>query len=220
MHGYNIKKETTQGSLFSIREVSLSIKEYTMATRIRITRVGATYHVTVRCNNKEHLIDPETFSPMYKRVLQLAKEKYEVEVHNYTIMTNHVHLVLMTNLDNISRFMQYVNSQSARRYNRMIDRSGHFWGERFFSEIIETDEHLFNTMVYIDLNMWRAGGVDDPKDWKYGSYNVYAYGKKDSVTDLIPFYLEIPADKRQEWYRAIVADRKHTIQREHVYVKK
>ncbi|MBP7021271.1 MAG: transposase, partial [Planctomycetes bacterium] len=87
-----------------------------MATRIRITRVGATYHVTVRCNNKEHLIDPKTFEPMYLMVLKRAKDKYDVEVHNYTIMTNHVHLVLMTNLDNISRFMQYVNSQSARRY--------------------------------------------------------------------------------------------------------
>jgi REP element-mobilizing transposase RayT len=51
---------------------------------------------------------------MYKRVLQLAKEKYDVEVHNYTFITNHVHLVLLTNLDNISRFMQYVNSQSAK----------------------------------------------------------------------------------------------------------
>jgi len=68
--------------------------------------------------------------------------------------------------------------------------------------------------------MWRAGGVEDPKDWKYGSYNVYAYGIQDEVTDLLPFYLEIPEDKRQEWYRNIVADRKHTIQREHIYVEK
>ena len=75
-------------------------------------------------------------------------------------------------------------------------------------------------MVYIDLNMWRAGGVDDSKDWKYRSYNVYAYGIQDEVTDLLPFYLEISEDKRQEWYRSIVADRKHTIQREHIYVEK
>ena len=191
-----------------------------MATRVRITREGATYHITVRCNNKEQLIDPKTFEPMYLMVLERAKEKYDVEVNNYTLMTNHVHLVVTTNLDNISRFMQYVNSQSGRRYNKIIGRSGYFWGGRFFSEIIETEEHLFNTMVYIDLNMWRAGGVDDPKDWKYGSYNVYAYGIQDDVTDLIPFYLEIPEDKRQEWYRNIVADRKHTIQREHIYVEK
>ncbi|HPY76039.1 MAG TPA: transposase, partial [Planctomycetota bacterium] len=61
-----------------------------MGTRIRITREGATYHITVRCNNKEQLIDPKTFEPMYLMVLERAKEKYDVEVNNYTLMTNHV----------------------------------------------------------------------------------------------------------------------------------
>ena len=44
-----------------------------MATRIRITREGATYHITVRCNNKEQLINPKTFEPRYLMVLERAK---------------------------------------------------------------------------------------------------------------------------------------------------
>ena len=33
-----------------------------------------------------------------------------------------------------------------------------------------TDDHLIRCMVYIDLNMVRAGVVDHPEDWPYGGY--------------------------------------------------
>ena len=36
---------------------------------------------------------------------------------------------------------------------------------------IEENEHLFRCLVYIDLNMVRAGVVDHPSKWPFGGYN-------------------------------------------------
>jgi putative transposase len=36
---------------------------------------------------------------------------------------------------------------------------------------IETGEHLLRCLVYIDLNMVRAGVIDHPSNWPHGGYN-------------------------------------------------
>ena len=52
----------------------------------------------------------------------------------------------------------------------------------------------------------RAKIVEDPKDYKWSSYHVYAYGKKDSVVDEHPIYRELSKDEteRRKRYREFV----------------
>ena len=41
---------------------------------------------------------------------------------------------------------------------------------------IEVDEHLHRCLVYIDLNMVRAGVVTHPSDWTHSGYQEKRYG--------------------------------------------
>jgi putative transposase len=50
------------------------------------------------------------------------------------------------------------------------NRQGAFWEDRYHATAIEAEEHLHRCLVYIDLNMVRAGVVNHPIRWKHGGY--------------------------------------------------
>lgn len=50
-------------------------------------------------------------------------------------------------------------------------RKGAFWEDRYHATAIETDHHLHRCIVYIDLNMVRAGVVSHPEQWEHSGFN-------------------------------------------------
>ncbi len=64
-----------------------------------------------------------------------------------------------------------VAGRTAQEYNQRKHRKGAFREDRYHSTAIETGEHLLRCLVYIDLNMVRAGVVDHPSKWLHGGYN-------------------------------------------------
>ena len=123
------------------------------------------------------------------------------------ITSNHVHLLVGTPEENtISAFMQYLNGNYSKAYNKIHEKTGCFWGGRFYSTIIESETQFFNTLVYIELNMVRARVIENPKYWQWSSYNAHAFGKEDRVLDIHPLYNEIGRDatERQQNYRDMV----------------
>ena len=52
----------------------------------------------------------------------------------------------------------------------MQGRQGAFWEDRYHATAIEADEHLYRCLVYIDLNMVRAGVVNHSLKWLHGGY--------------------------------------------------
>jgi putative transposase len=87
------------------------------------------------------------------------------------VTCNHIHLLVKdTGEDAIARSMQLIAGRSAQQYNRRKQRKGAFWGGSLPCPAIETNAHLQRCLVYIDLNMVRAGVVQDPSEWGHGGY--------------------------------------------------
>ena len=57
-----------------------------------------------------------------------------------------------------------------QEYNERKRRKGAFWQDRYHATAVESGEHLLRCIVYIDLNMVRAGVVDHPSGWPFGGY--------------------------------------------------
>lgn len=176
----------------------------------RITFVGGLYHVSTRCNNREFYFQEDYDFELFLDNLGKAKEEYGALIYAYCLTSNHFHMIIQTpDEDNLSDFMREVNGNFAQAYNRKHRKCGRFWQQRFHSTIIDSETQLLNTLFYIDLQMVRCGVVDDPKDWKWGSYQSYAYGEINPLVDLHPLYLEFAdsAEKRQYAYRSMIAER-------------
>lgn len=152
----------------------------------RILNKGARYHVSVRVNNKEMLLNNIAAKSLFVALLRKAKRRYRFTIENYVIMGNHVHLLIVPGIEeNLSRIMQWVLSGFAMAYNKRFNRSGHFWGERFFSRIIETFYDYVHTFDYIDKNPVVAGLVASICDWEFSGVFEHRYGPS-SLVSLLP----------------------------------
>ena len=101
-----------------------------------------------------------------------AKRRYGLVILNYMVTSNHIHLLVVDdgNRDVIPRSIQLVAGRTAWEYNQRKRRKGAFWEDRYHATAIETGEHLLQCMVYIDLNMVRAGIVNHPSEWPFSGY--------------------------------------------------
>lgn len=130
------------------------------------------WHITHRCHNRAFLLKFEKDRQRWKYWLFQAKKRYGLTFLNYIATSNHVHLlVLATNCHSVSRGLQLIAGRTAQEYNQRKRRKGAFWEDRFFATAICTDEHLARCLVYIDLNMVRAGAVAHPSRWEVSGYN-------------------------------------------------
>jgi hypothetical protein len=66
--------------------------------------------------------------------------------------------------------MQLIAGRTAQEYNQRKKRRGAFWEDRYHATAIQQDEHLHHCLVYINLNMVRAGAVNHPQEWQHSGY--------------------------------------------------
>lgn len=132
---------------------------------------GQVWHITHRCHEKAFLLKFARDRRRYRRWLFEAKQRFGLCVLNYMVTCNHVHLLVQdTGEAIISRSMQLVAARTAQEYNQRRSRHGAFWEDRYHATAIEADGHLHRCLVYIDLNMVRAGVVKHPAEWMHGGY--------------------------------------------------
>ncbi len=176
----------------------------------RINFTGGVFHVVTRCNNREFFFQRKADFLLYQEILIKAKKKYGTEIYAYCITSNHVHLLVGTPAGpNLSEFMQYVNGNYAKNYNRAHKRTGRFWEGRFHSTIIESETQLLNTQIYIELNMTRNRVCRNPIDWPWSSHRAHVTGEHNPILDYHPLYLELgdSLEECQNIYHNIVNER-------------
>ena len=103
-----------------------------------------------------------------------ARKRYGLSILNYMVTSNHIHLLVVDGEDGwtIPRSMQLVAGRIAQEYNQRKQRKGAFWEDRYHATAIQTGKHLAQCMVYIDLNMVRAGVVHHPSEWECCGYTA------------------------------------------------
>lgn len=134
---------------------------------------GIVWHITHRCHNQDFLLKFKKDKKRWQYWLLQAKKKYGLTILNYAVTSNHVHLLVLADgrRETIPRSIQLIASRTAVEFNQRKGRSGAFWNDNYHATAIESDQHLHRCMVYIDLNMVRAGVVRHPSEWLFCGYN-------------------------------------------------
>ncbi len=129
------------------------------------------WHITHRCHDKNPLLRLKQDRRNWVDWLYQAKMRFGLYVLNYTIMHNHIHLLVYDNEAGvIPSSMQLIAGKTAQEYNRRHRRKGSFWEDRYHATAVASETHLFRCIVYIDLNAVRAGLVTHPSKWHSSGY--------------------------------------------------
>jgi putative transposase len=132
---------------------------------------GHIWHITHRCHKKEFLLKFAKDRKNWIHWLFEAKKRYGLCVLNYIVTSNHIHLLVKDTRETaISKSMQLIAGRTAQEYNLRKNRNGAYWEDRYHATAIANDNHLIQCLVYIDLNMVRAGAVSHPIDWLHSGY--------------------------------------------------
>ena len=132
---------------------------------------GQLWHITHRCHERAFLLKFSRDRRRYRYWLFEAKKRFGLCVLNYVVTSNHIHLLVQdTGEGIIAHSMQLIAGRTGQEYNLRKGRQGAFWEDRYHATAIEANGHLQRCLVYIDLNMVRAGVVRHPAAWAHGGY--------------------------------------------------
>jgi putative transposase len=108
-----------------------------------------------------------------------AKRRYGLSVLNYIATSNHVHLLIADHGNNeIAASMQLIAGRTAQEYNKRKKRNGAFWEDRYHATAVQSDDHLVRCLIYIDLNMVRAGVALHPRNWEVSGYHEIQHPRR------------------------------------------
>jgi len=107
-----------------------------------------------------------------------AKKRFGPCVLDYAVTSNHIHLLVKDTGPNvIAQSMQLIAGRTAQEYNQRKREAGSVLGGSLPCHGYEADEHLHHCLVYIDLNMVRAGVVTHPVKWLHSGYHEIQEGE-------------------------------------------
>ncbi|MDF2613481.1 MAG: transposase IS200-family protein [Clostridia bacterium] len=144
-----------------------------MPRRAREKCEHSIYHIMVRGNNKQDIFLDEQDKIQYLRRLKRYKERYKVEIYAYCLMTNHIHLLIYDNGQDISKVIQGLNLSYVIYFNKKYGRCGHLFQDRFNSIMVKRDSYFIEVSKYIHLNPVKANMVGASADYKWSSSSVY-----------------------------------------------
>ena len=129
------------------------------------------FHVITQGINKSYIFEKSEDIKYYIKAMYSLTKEQKVKIISYCIMNNHAHILLQTdNLIELSKYMQRLNIRYGKYYNKKYQRVGYVFRDRFKSEGIYSEEHLYNCIKYIYNNPVKAGICNKAEEYQYSNY--------------------------------------------------
>jgi putative transposase len=178
-----------------------------MARPKRLGLKGISQHLIQRGNNRRLCFTREFDRVAYISWLKEYSAKYNVAIHAWVLMSNHVHLLCTPLAENngVSLMMQSLGRKYVRYFNDTHQQSGTLWEGRFKASLVCSDSYMLSVYRYIELNPVRANMVSHPAQYKWSSYHFNAHGKQSELCQPHNIYIGLGADPntRQRYYRKL-----------------
>ena len=158
------------------------------------------FHVLNRGVGRMQIFDHHKDYAAFERVIEETLRMAQIRINAFCWMPNHWHLVLWPERDgDLSEFVQRMSNTHTQRWQRAKQRvgCGHLYQARFKSFPVETDDHFYSVVRYVQRNALRAGLVPRAEDWPWGSLHRRVTGKRQPLLD------EWPLPEPTDWPRLV-----------------
>ena len=126
------------------------------------------FHVMSQGINRSYIFENPKDKDHYRKIFKEKECDFDLIVINSCIMDNHVHFVIHSEkIEDLSNFMKRINTLYAMYYNKIHNRVGYVFRDRFKSQGIYSEEQLYKCINYVCNNPVKAGLCKVPKDYPY-----------------------------------------------------
>jgi putative transposase len=147
---------------------------------------GLVYHALNRAVARLPLFEKDADYVAFERVVALALEKHPIRILAYCVMPNHWHFVLWPRRDGeLTAFLRWLTHTHTMRWHahHQTAGTGHLYQGRFKSFPVETDDHLFTVLRYVERNALRAKLVRKAENWRWSSLWRRQHGEASLLSD-------------------------------------
>ncbi len=155
-----------------------------MARRNRVSFAGAYYHIISRGNNLEAIFKDRADRLKFLEILSKYRDKFNLTIFSYCLMTNHIHLFIRTNEANISQAMKMINWSYAVYFNRKYSRAGHLFQSRFISKNVAKNNYFLSLIRYIHNNCVKAKITSKPEFYEWCSHKDYIFSDRSVINGM------------------------------------
>ncbi|MGH7994109.1 MAG: REP-associated tyrosine transposase, partial [Limisphaerales bacterium] len=110
---------------------------------------------------------PEIAALVQENLLHFDGSRYRLLA--WVVMPNHVHTLIEISQTPLADILHGWKSYTGKAANRLLKRSGEFWQAEYFDRFIRDEEHFRKAVHYIENNPVKAGLVNSPEEWIFGS---------------------------------------------------
>ena len=135
-----------------------------MPRKARLDAPGTLHHVMMRGTEGQSIFREDKDHQNFLSRLAQISEDTEARILAWTSMSNHVHLLMFSGSQGISKFMRRLLTGYAVWYNRKYHRTGHLFENRYKSIVCEEEAYLLELVRYIHLNPLRGGIVKNMEE--------------------------------------------------------
>lgn len=128
------------------------------------------WHVTHRATDSEVFFRETADFQGFLDLLCVTAHWARWVLHDYCLMTNHLHLVIQTPLPTLPAGMRRLMGTYVEEFNAKYDRRGALVQGRYHARLVDTDDYWSNCLQYVANNPVTAGLCERPEDWPWSSY--------------------------------------------------
>ncbi|NOU46989.1 MAG: transposase [Bacteroidales bacterium] len=178
-----------------------------MADSYRITDQSGLYFVTLTVVEWVDVFTRMNYKELIINNLKYCQENKGLEIYAYVIMTNHIHLIVRSNTNNLSGTLRDFKSYTSKELLKLVsipEESRQEWMLRIFSnaaykhkrnsvfqlwshnnhpELLWSNEFIEEKVDYIHQNPVRTGIVLHPEEYLFSSAKNYA--EENGLLDVI-----------------------------------
>lgn len=159
---------------------------------ISMTWMGNHWHIVLFAPHKKPSLDETEarYNSYYDKKHHKLSAKYNPEECER----------VANQLIDISFFIRQIHQKFTFHINRVHERRGTLWAERFKSTILEDKTALWDCVKYVELNPVRGGLVKNPADYRFSSWGNYCgTGKHIFGTNFAHHMRKYLGEKAQNW---------------------
>jgi putative transposase len=141
-----------------------------MARKPRECPAGVPQHLIHRGANRQFIFKNSADFDFYLTNLTSYCSDFDVHLHAWVLMSNHVHLLVIPKTDaGITSMMQRLAGSYANYFNKRYRNTGPIWEGRFRNVPVVNYSHLEQIKAYIEQNPLRAGLCGNVTEYQWSS---------------------------------------------------
>lgn len=114
-----------------------------MPRKPRFYLPGVPVHIVQWGNSRSSVFFEKQDYATYAHWVKEASEKYNIAVHAFVLMTNHIHLLVTPpKAKHVSLFMQFIGRRYVPYVNRKYAKSGSIWEGRYKASLVQEETYF------------------------------------------------------------------------------